>query len=405
MSGNDGSRSASSLMPDPLRWGVPRVPLPVDRPGGLVREAQAGLVPFHGGTKTRETVAAGCLPAVGTGPRRRRMPRSTAGATALGRPATRGTSPDVAAAAPRDDLVAEVRDLHVAFTRNGRRIEAVRGIDLEIGKGEIVGLVGESGSGKSVLSLALLGLLPEASQPRTSGLARVAGTDLLSASPEVRRQVRKVSLGAVFQDPMTSLNPTMKVGRQVAEAAGSAQEALRLLQAVGIPEPERRLDSYPHELSGGLRQRVMIAMGGAGHPALITADEPTTPLDVPVQAQVLALLRRLRDELGCSVLLITHDLGVAAQVSDRVAVMYAGRIAEVGPTGTVLREPAHPYTVGLMRSRLSLTTDRTRPIQALEGGAPDPGDLPPGCPYVPRCPLATDACNDLVPAPLPVAEG
>ncbi|MGY1604743.1 dipeptide ABC transporter ATP-binding protein [Geodermatophilus sp. SYSU D00815] len=312
---------------------------------------------------------------------------------------------DDAAPAVRSDLVVDVQDLHVGFTRNGRQVEAVRGIDLQIGRGEIVGLVGESGSGKSVLSLALLGLLPEASQPRTSGTALVEGTDMLTASPEVRRHVRRASMGAVFQDPMTSLNPTMKVGRQVAEAAGSMTEALRLLQAVGIPEPERRLDSYPHELSGGLRQRVMIAMAVAGDPALVIADEPTTALDVTVQAQVLGLLRRLRDEVGCSVLLITHDLGVAAQVSDRVAVMYAGRVAELGPTATVLREPAHPYTVGLMRSRLSLSTDRTRPIQALEGGAPDPADLPPGCAYAPRCPLAADACTTLVPDPLPTAPG
>ena len=299
-------------------------------------------------------------------------------------------------------LVAEVRDLHVTFTRNGQQVEAVRGIDLDIRPGEVLGLVGESGSGKSVLSLALLGLLPDASRPRTSGTARVAGTDMVSASPEVRRQVRRDSMGAVFQDPMTSLNPTMRVGRQVAEAAGSGAEALKLLRAVGIPEPERRLDSFPHELSGGLRQRVMIAMAVAGDPALVVADEPTTALDVTVQAQVLALLRRLRDDVGCSVLLITHDLGVAAQVADRVAVMYAGRLAEIGPTEAVLREPSHPYTVGLMRSRLSLHTDRTRPVQALPGSAPDPADLPKGCAFAPRCPLVHDECRQVLPDPVAV---
>jgi peptide/nickel transport system ATP-binding protein len=302
-------------------------------------------------------------------------------------------------------VVAEVRDLHVGFTRSGRQVDAVRGVDLDIAKGEILGLVGESGSGKSVLSLAMLGLLPDSSSPRTSGVLRVAGTDMLTASADARRQVRRTSMGAIFQDPMTSLNPTMKVGRQVAESAGSMKEALRLLTAVGIPDPTRRLDSYPHELSGGLRQRVMIAMAVAGEPALVVADEPTTALDVTVQAQVLTLLRGLRDELGCSVLLITHDLGVAAQVSDRVAVMYAGRLAEVGPTTTVLREPAHPYTVGLMRSRLSLTTDRTRPIDALKGGAPDPADVPPGCAYAPRCPLAMEECTTVLPEALPVAVG
>jgi peptide/nickel transport system ATP-binding protein len=293
--------------------------------------------------------------------------------------------------------VARIEGLHVGFTRNGKPIEAVRGVDLEIRAGEVLGLVGESGSGKSVLGLSLLGLLPDASRPRTSGAVRIAGTDMLTASPQVRRQVRRDSLGAVFQDPMTSLNPTMRIGRQVAEAAGSGAEALRLLRAVGIPEPERRLDSFPHELSGGLRQRVMIAMAVAGDPALVIADEPTTALDVTVQAQVLALLRRLRDDVGCSVLLITHDLGVAAQVADRVAVMYAGRIAEVGPTAAVLRAPTHPYTVGLIRSRLSLRTERGRPLGTLEGGPPDPSAPLPGCSYAPRCPLVTAQCREVTP--------
>ncbi|WP_433295440.1 dipeptide ABC transporter ATP-binding protein [Pseudonocardia sp. CA-142604] len=315
------------------------------------------------------------------------------------------TAAPVQAPGPRvaQGLVAEVADLHIGFTRGGREIEAVRGVDLEIRAGEVLGLVGESGSGKSVLGLALLGLLPESSQPRTRGTARVAGIDMLTASPQVCRQVRKNELGAVFQDPMTSLNPTMRVGRQVAEAAGSGAEALRLLRAVGIPEPERRLDSFPHELSGGLRQRVMIAMAVAGDPALLIADEPTTALDVTVQAQVLALLRRLRDDVGCSVLFITHDFGVAAQIADRVAVMYAGRLAEIGLTETVLRAPTHPYTAGLLRSRLSLTTERGRPVDTLQGGPPDPSAPLPGCAYVPRCPLVMDRCRDTVPEPAPSA--
>jgi peptide/nickel transport system ATP-binding protein len=306
--------------------------------------------------------------------------------------------PAVATARATVEPVARIEGLHVGFTRNGTPIEAVRGVDLEIRAGEVLGLVGESGSGKSVLGLSMLGLLPEASRPRTSGAVRVAGIDMLTANPQVRRQVRKESLGAVFQDPMTSLNPTMRIGRQVAEAAGSGTEALRLLRAVGIPEPERRLDSFPHELSGGLRQRVMIAMAVAGDPALVIADEPTTALDVTVQAQVLALLRRLRDDVGCSVLLITHDLGVAAQVADRVAVMYAGRIAEVGPTAAVLQAPKHPYTVGLIRSRLSLGTVRGRPLGTLEGAPPDPSAPLPGCSFAPRCALVTARCREVVPA-------
>ncbi|PRC43168.1 peptide ABC transporter ATP-binding protein, partial [Mycobacterium sp. ITM-2017-0098] len=252
--------------------------------------------------------------------------------------------------------VATVGDLHVTFTRNGRDIHALRGVSLAIAPGEILGLVGESGSGKSVLGFSMLGLLTE--QARTRGAVRVAGSDMIKgmAGFDVKalRKVRRLDLGAVFQDPMTSLNPTMRIGRQVAEAAGSEEKALRLLSAVGIPEPGRRLRSYPHELSGGLRQRVMIAIAIAGDPELIIADEPTTALDVTVQAQVLRLLQRLRDEIGCSIVLITHDLGVAAQIADRIAVLYAGRIAEIGPTAELLGNPAHPYTHGLLRSRLTL---------------------------------------------------
>jgi peptide/nickel transport system ATP-binding protein len=193
----------------------------------------------------------------------------------------------------------------------------------------------------------------------------------------------------------------MRVGQQVVEAAGSADEAVRLLELVGVPDARRRLASFPHELSGGLRQRVMIAMAVAGNPDLVIADEPTTALDVTVQAQVLRLLGTLRDELGCSVLMITHDLGVAAQVADRVAVMYAGRLAEVGPTTTVLNESAHPYTVGLMRSRLSLVTDRASALTTVPGSSPDPASMPAGCAYAPRCAIATEMCRDALPEPVP----
>jgi peptide/nickel transport system ATP-binding protein len=290
----------------------------------------------------------------------------------------------------------------VTLRRDRQAIRALRGVDLEIRRGEILGLVGESGAGKSILGLAVLGLLSAESSPEITGTVTVAGVNMLAAEKAELRELRRHHVGAVFQDPMTSLNPTMRIGRQVAEAAGSGKEALRLLLAVGIPDAERRMDSFPHELSGGLRQRVMIAMAVAGDPALLVADEPTTALDVTVQAQVLNLLRRLRDEVGCSVLLITHDLGVAAQVADRVAVMYAGRLAEVGPTATILREPSHPYTVGLIRSRLSLTTDRSRPVMALPGGAPDPSNPSAGCAYAARCPLVMDECRSVMPDPVAV---
>jgi peptide/nickel transport system ATP-binding protein len=296
--------------------------------------------------------------------------------------------------------VAAITDLHVTFRRNGKDVHALRGVSLDIGPGEILGLVGESGSGKSVLGFTMLGLLPRA---RVRGTVTVTGTDMVNGDAKTLRKVRHLDLGAIFQDPMTSLNPTMRIGKQVAEAAGSDEEALKLLTAVGIPEPKRRFRAYPHELSGGLRQRVMIAIAIAGNPELIIADEPTTALDVTVQAQVLRLLLRLRDEIGCSIVFITHDLGVAAQISDRIAVLYAGRIAEIGPTADVLGQPAHPYTHGLLRSRLTLDTARHRKLAALAGSVPTPVSPLQGCAFAPRCVLATAACEATPPDPITIA--
>jgi len=318
-------------------------------------------------------------------------------------PAPGPAAPELSGTEPAK--VAEVEQLRVTFRRGKRDIHALRGISLGIRAGEILGLVGESGSGKSVLGLSLLGLIPADPPPKVSGRVLVRGHDMLSGPADLHRRVRREHLGAVFQDPMTSLNPTMRVGRQVAEAAGSDEEAARLLRAVGIPDAARRMASYPHELSGGLRQRVMIAMAVAGNPALVIADEPTTALDVMVQAQVLGLLRSLRDEIGCSVLLITHDLGVAAQVADRVAVMYAGRLAELGPAGTVLRSAAHPYSLALTRARLSLSAERGRTLATLPGKVPDPADPPPGCAFAPRCSLAMAECLISPPDPVLVDEG
>ncbi|MFI7275103.1 dipeptide ABC transporter ATP-binding protein [Streptomyces sp. NPDC049879] len=288
--------------------------------------------------------------------------------------------------------VAVVRDLHVSLERGGVRSPVVKGVDLDIRPGEILGLVGESGSGKSVLSLALLGLLPASAAPRVTGTLTVGGTDMAHGPEHLRRAARRDDLGVVFQDPMTSLNPTMRVGRQVAEAAGSGAEAVRLLRAVGVPDPERRMRAYPHELSGGLRQRVMIAMAIAGGPRLIVADEPTTALDVTVQSQVLRVLRGLTDDMGCSVLMITHDLGVAGQIADRIAVMYAGRLAETGPAEQVLRDPRHPYTLGLLASRLDFTTDRAAPLRTLLPEPTATAAPATGCLYQSRCPLAMDRC-------------
>jgi peptide/nickel transport system ATP-binding protein len=314
-------------------------------------------------------------------------------------PAARGTERLFDAASPgasKSPLVV-VDDLHVSFERGGQQVNALRGVSFELQPGEILGLVGESGSGKSVLALTLLGLLPERPRPVITGSALVSGTDMVTANREQARLVRKQHLGAVFQDPMTSLNPTMRIGKQVIEAAGSTQEAVRLLDAVGVPDPTSRLRSYPHELSGGLRQRVMIAMAVADSPALVIADEPTTALDVTVQAQILELLGTLRDELGTSFILVTHDLGVAAQVADRIAVLYGGRLAEVGPSADLFGAPLHPYATGLLRSRLVLRTDRSRPIVTLPGEPPDPRNHPPGCPFSPRCEHHSGECDVALP--------
>jgi peptide/nickel transport system ATP-binding protein len=311
---------------------------------------------------------------------------------------------DLAAeAGDADGTVARVEDLHVSFTRSGQQIRALRGVSLELRAGEIFGLVGESGSGKSVLGLSLLALPPQSGDaPRISGSINVCGVDVLKADDSAKRRLRSTSLGAVFQDPMTSLNPTMRVDRQLLETCGSKAEALRLLDAVGVPNPGERLRSFPHELSGGLRQRVMIAMALGGSPRLVLVDEPTTALDVTVQAQILDLLRRLCDELGTTFLFITHDLAVAGAIADRIGVLYGGRMAEVGPAAEILGSPRHPYTQGLLASRLTLDTVRGRPLLSLAGEPPDPQSHPPGCPFAPRCNFAIPECSAAVPPLQPV---
>jgi peptide/nickel transport system ATP-binding protein len=298
---------------------------------------------------------------------------------------------------------ARVHDLNVTFERRGVPLHALRGVSLDVQPGEVLALVGESGSGKSVLGLGLLGLLTGEPAPVITGTAEVCGIDMVAASPDERRRVRKAHLGAVFQDPMTSLDPTMRVGKQVIEAAGDADEARRLLELVGVPDPARRMKAYPHELSGGLRQRVMIAMAVAGKPDLVIADEPTTALDVTVQAQVLGLLRDLCRELGTSFIVVTHDIGVASQIADRVAVLYGGRLAELGTMDEVLRAPSHPYTVGLLNSRLDLDLPLGRAIQALPGQPPDPREHPKGCAFSPRCSAAIVTCSEVLPEPVPAS--
>jgi peptide/nickel transport system ATP-binding protein len=261
--------------------------------------------------------------------------------------------------------VLRVDGLDVRLTRDGETVHAVRGVDLTVARGEVLGLVGGSGSGKSILGLSVMGLLPASARPVVSGAVDLAGTDMVGAPDALRRAARRQHVGAVFQDPMTSLDPTMTVGRQLGEVTRDRAHALSLLRDVGIPRAEDRLKVYPHQLSGGLRQRVMIALAVARRPSLILADEPTTALDVTVQAQILALLLSLREEIGCSIVFVTHDLGVAAQVCDRIAVMQHGRVVENGGVDDVLDRPTHPYTTNLLRSRIDLTTPRDRPLAAM----------------------------------------
>ncbi|MBO9534122.1 MAG: ABC transporter ATP-binding protein [Solirubrobacteraceae bacterium] len=296
--------------------------------------------------------------------------------------------------------ILDVRDLRVTFSGRGGRINALRGMSLQIQPGEVVGLVGESGSGKSVLGLTALGLLAAASDPQVTGSVQLDGFEMVGASPEGARQRRGTAIGAVFQDPMGSLNPVMKIGRQVAESAGGAsdEEVAAMLEATGIRGPAAVARCFPHELSGGMRQRVMIAMALARHPKLIIADEPTTALDVTVQAKVLDLLATTARERGVALLLVTHDLGVAARICDRIAVAYAGRIVEQGTTEEILDGPRHPYALGLLASRPRLDgAVRGGLLPTLPGSAPDPTSSVVGCAFASRCPAADGACLTPVP--------
>ena len=309
-----------------------------------------------------------------------------------------------------DDIVARVADLHVRFPTAGGVVKALRGVSLEIARGEIVAIVGESGSGKTMFGLSLLGLLPQSPSPEVEGSVVVAGVDMLAGTTRDVREARRRWLGAVFQDPLTSLNPTMRIGEQLVERRISRGAAIVNLREAGIPDPERRFHQFPHELSGGLRQRAMISMAvgvppsraspidiqtgavltdGRGSPQLIVADEPTTALDVSVQAQVVLLFDRIRHEFDCSVVFITHDLGVAASIADRIAVFYAGRIRELGPAAEVLRTPLHPYTRDLLNSRLSINDIYATSIG---GEPPDPRAEQQGCAYSPRCSNAQADC-------------
>ena len=293
------------------------------------------------------------------------------------------------------------QDFRVRLHRAGRVNHALRGVDLAVAPGEIVALVGESGSGKSTLGFAAQGLLPRESGPLLEGSLRVEGTEVVGASPAELRRLRRTSVGAVFQDPMGSLNPTMRIGTQLAEVIPDGTAPAEWLARVGIDNPDARLRAYPHQLSGGQRQRVMIAMAMATSPALVIADEPTTALDVTVQARVLSLFRELRDQSGTAFLFVTHDLAVAAEIADRIVVLYAGRIVEQGPVAQVVGAPAHPYTLALLEARFGLTVDKSHQLPTLAGEPPPPDVALVGCSFAPRCILAEAACEVDPPAPRP----
>ncbi len=315
----------------------------------------------------------------------------------------------------------DVQDLTVDFATAEGEVRAVRNVSLSIARGEVLGLVGESGSGKSVSSLAILRLLPP--QARIAGKITFAGADLLSLPEASVRAIRGAGISMIFQEPMTALNPVMRVGDQVAEAvlahpdaalrsSGtrlSKSEAWRLaleaLRTVAIPAADHRARDYPHQLSGGQRQRVMIAMAIVNRPQLLIADEPTTALDVTIQAQVLDLLNELRQKFSLAMLFVSHDLAVVSQVSHRIAVMYAGSLVEIGTTAQVFRQPVHPYTRGLLQSMPTLRSDRNQPLRTIEGTVPGIQALPPGCAFAPRCEWSLPACSQALPSLVEVAPG
>lgn len=304
----------------------------------------------------------------------------------------------------------DVAELTVDLPVGGGTVRVVDGVSFSVGASRLVGLIGESGSGKTMTALAIIGLLPPGAV--VGGTLRLAGEDLLSASSQRRRRVRGHEIGMIFQDALSALNPVERVGKQVGEIlhrsgqsrAAARSAAVELLGRVGIPDPARTVDRYPHELSGGMRQRVLIAMVLAGRPKLILADEPTTALDVTVQGRILDLLARLRAEESLSVVLVSHDLRVIAHHADSVVVMYAGRVAEYGMARELLRRPAHPYTAELRRN-VPRVRSRSRLIDPIAGAPPTPVERPDGCPFHPRCPVARARCSVEVPQLREVAPG
>jgi peptide/nickel transport system ATP-binding protein len=305
------------------------------------------------------------------------------------------------------NMLVDVRQLTVDFGPAKKPVRAVDGVDLSLKKGETVALLGESGSGKSVTLRTLLRLHPKSA--RIGGTVAVDGRDVLAMPPAELAAFRGRTVSMIFQDPGLAFDPVYRVGDQIAEAvkrhdrvslAEGRKRALELFERVRIPSPERRLDNYPHEMSGGMRQRAMIALALACRPKVLLADEPTTALDATVQIQVLLLIRELQRELGLGVIFVTHDIGVAVEVADRIAVMYGGRIVEMGSCAAVIRNPAHPYTRGLLASRAGHAAQKGSRLVAIPGAPPDLANLPPGCAFAPRCSEVGERCREVIPAPV-----
>jgi len=310
---------------------------------------------------------------------------------------------------PPDDPVVEVTDLSVRFVNRDIDVQVVDGVSFQLAAGEVLCFLGESGSGKTVTMRALLRLLPP--HARIGGRIRLSGHDITAMSEQQLEAVRGPVAAMIFQEPMTALDPVFTIGTQIAETIvahrrsswrEARSRALDLLDMVQIPSAARRLDAYPHELSGGLRQRAMIALALSCRPALLLADEPTTALDATVQIQILLLLRSLQRELGMATIFVTHDIGVACEVADSIAVMYAGRFVETGPVAEIIARPAHPYTAGLLSSTVP-TDKRGERLASIPGYPPDLADLPPGCGFGPRCRYHQNDCDTAVPEPRPVA--
>ena len=312
---------------------------------------------------------------------------------------------------PATSALLEVRELRTSFQGERGEVRAVDGVSLRLERGRTLGIVGESGCGKSVTALSIMGLVPSPGRI-AGGEVRFDGVDLLKVTAAQLRDLRGDQLSMIFQEPMTSLNPAFPVGDQIAETLvrhrnlgrqEADAQAIEMLRRVRIPSPQTRARDYPHQLSGGMRQRVMIAMALACNPKLLIADEPTTALDVTIQAQILDLMRALREELGTAIILITHDLGVIAELADDVIVMYAGQVVERCSVERLFAEPQHPYTIGLLGSIPRLHLERER-LDAIEGFVPDAAALPAGCRFHPRCPFAVDKCRQEVPPLLEVAK-